>query len=141
MSKMGSHDPFGHLQHKLWQKERSGVKLVVWLPTTKCQESTTLPCVQVVCGTPLESSRWELQLCFRPCPNRRFEHEVIIPQSCRSSNLGSFRTPLQESRDKKPFGCSPRGEVQRILYGGRWWLPPSPGHGEFCESEVTCGFS
>jgi hypothetical protein len=27
MSKMGSHDPFGHLQHKLWQKERLGVKI------------------------------------------------------------------------------------------------------------------
>jgi hypothetical protein len=25
MSKMGSHNPFGHLKHKLWPKERSGV--------------------------------------------------------------------------------------------------------------------
>jgi hypothetical protein len=32
MSEMGSHDPFGHLQHKLWAKERPRVKLVVWLP-------------------------------------------------------------------------------------------------------------
>jgi hypothetical protein len=24
---MGSHDPFGHLQHKLWPKERPGVSL------------------------------------------------------------------------------------------------------------------
>jgi hypothetical protein len=24
MPKMGSHDPFGHLQHKLWPKERVG---------------------------------------------------------------------------------------------------------------------
>jgi len=24
---MRSHDPFGHLQHKLWQKERPGVKI------------------------------------------------------------------------------------------------------------------
>jgi len=24
---MGSHDPFGHLQHKLWQKEKLGVKI------------------------------------------------------------------------------------------------------------------
>ncbi len=38
MSKMGSHDPFGHLKHKLWPKERSRVKLAVWLPTTKSQE-------------------------------------------------------------------------------------------------------
>ncbi len=27
MSKMGSNDPFGHLKHKLWPKEGSGVKL------------------------------------------------------------------------------------------------------------------
>ncbi len=35
MSKMGSYDPFGYLKHKLWPKERSGTKLVVWLPTIK----------------------------------------------------------------------------------------------------------
>jgi hypothetical protein len=27
MSKMALHEPFGHLQHKLWQKEGSGVKI------------------------------------------------------------------------------------------------------------------
>jgi hypothetical protein len=37
---MALHGPFGHLQHKLWQKERSGVKLAVWFPTTKSREST-----------------------------------------------------------------------------------------------------
>jgi hypothetical protein len=66
-----------------------------------------------------------------------FEHEVIAPQSYGSSNLGNFGTPLRESRDKKPFGCSLRQEVQSILYGGRWWLPPSLGRGESCESEVV----
>jgi len=35
MSKLGSHHPFGHLKHKLWPKERLGVKLAIWLPTTK----------------------------------------------------------------------------------------------------------
>jgi hypothetical protein len=35
MSKMASHEPFGHLQHKLWSKEGPGIKLAVWLPTTK----------------------------------------------------------------------------------------------------------
>jgi hypothetical protein len=33
-----------------------------------------------------------------------------------------------------PFGCRSRGQTQRILYGGRWWLPPSPGRGESSES-------
>jgi len=36
---MGSHDPFGHLKHKLWPKERPKVKLAIWLSTTKSQES------------------------------------------------------------------------------------------------------
>jgi hypothetical protein len=27
------------------------------------------------------------------------------------------------------------GELQRILYGGRWWLPPNPGRGESSESK------
>jgi hypothetical protein len=30
-------------------------------------------------------------------------------------NFGDFKTPTWESRDKKPFGCGPRGEVQSIL--------------------------
>ncbi len=29
MSKMGLHDPFGYLKHKLWPKEGSKVKLIV----------------------------------------------------------------------------------------------------------------
>ncbi len=46
-----------------------------------------------------------------------------------------------DSWDKKSFRCHSRGEVQNILYGGRWWLPPSLGRGEFCESEVARGLS
>jgi hypothetical protein len=49
MFEMGSYDPFGHLKHKLWSKERSGVKLPFWLPTTKSRESTKFPRVQVAC--------------------------------------------------------------------------------------------
>jgi hypothetical protein len=37
---MASHEPFGHLQHKLWSKEGPGVKLTIWLLTTKSWEST-----------------------------------------------------------------------------------------------------
>jgi hypothetical protein len=38
-----------NLQHKLWLKEGTGVKLPIWLLTTKSR-------VQVECNTPLESS-------------------------------------------------------------------------------------
>jgi hypothetical protein len=60
MSKMSLHDPFGNLKHKLWPKEGSGVKLTIWLLTTKSQESTWFPFVQVACDILLESSRWGL---------------------------------------------------------------------------------
>jgi hypothetical protein len=137
MSKMASHEPFGHLQHKLWQKEWPRVKLAVWLPTTKSRESTRPRCVQMKCDTLLESSQGELQVFFRPHPNSRFEQRVMNSQSPESPNRDSFETPPWKSRDKKPFGCGCRGVMQRILYGGRWWLPLSPGRGEFCESRVA----
>jgi hypothetical protein len=44
----------------------------------------------------------------------------------------NFGTPTWESQEKEPFGCSPRNVAQRILYGGRWWLPSSPGRGVSC---------
>jgi hypothetical protein len=48
----------------------------------------------------------------------------------------NFGTPFWESQEKVSFGCSLGGELQRILYGGRWWLPPSLGRGESSESEL-----
>jgi hypothetical protein len=50
-------------------------------------------------------------------------------------NRDNFETPFRESQEFVPFGCSLHCELQRILYGGRWWLPPSPGRGEFCVSK------
>jgi hypothetical protein len=62
-------------------------------------------------------------------------------QSFESPNWDNFGTPTSESRDKKPFGCDPCGVMQSILYGGRWWLPPSPSRGESNESKVARGLS
>jgi hypothetical protein len=138
---MASHEPFGHLQHKLWSKEGPGVKLAIWLPTTKSQKSTQSRCVQVKYDTPLESSQGELQLCFKPCPNPRLGRKIMNAQSPKSPNQDNFGIPLWESREKVPFGCKCGGETQRILYGGRWWLPPSLGRGESSESKVACGLS
>jgi hypothetical protein len=127
---MALHEPFGHLQPKLWAKEGPGVKLAVWLLTSKSRESTFSRRLQIVCDMELESSRGKLQDCFRPHLHRRFEREVMEAQSPRSPTWDSFGTSPWESREKKPFGCSLGRGVQRILYGGRWWLPPSPGRGE-----------
>jgi hypothetical protein len=77
------------------------------------------------CDMELESFRRELQDYFRPHPNRRFEQEVIDAQS-----------PKSPTREKVPFECSFGGKLQRILYGGKWWLPLSPGRGESSESKL-----
>jgi hypothetical protein len=58
-------------------------------------------------------------------------------QSLGSPNRDSFETPLWESREKEPFGCRCDGVTQRILYGGRWWLPSNPGRGESSESVLV----
>jgi hypothetical protein len=89
----------------------------------------------------LENSQRELQYWFKPRPDPRLGQEVMMAQSPGSPNRDSFGTPLWESRDKEPLGCG-RGRVtQRILYGGRWWLPPSLGRGESSESKVARGLS
>jgi hypothetical protein len=65
---MALHEPFGHLQPKLWAKERLGVKLAVWLSTIKSRESTSSRRLLTECDMALESSQGELQLWFRPRP-------------------------------------------------------------------------
>ncbi len=83
----------------------------------------------------LESSRGELQLWFGPCSNRILQLGDMSSQSPRTPTWDSFGTPPWESREKEPFGCSLGRELQSILYGGRWWLPPSPGRDESSESK------
>ncbi len=83
MSKLRSHDPFGYLKHKLWLKERSGVKLPIWLPTTKIQESPWFTFFQVACDIPLEKSWRGLQLCFKPHLNWKSAQAVMGLQSCK----------------------------------------------------------
>jgi hypothetical protein len=123
------------------KKKYCPFSLVVWLPTTKSQESTQLQRLQEECYMALESSQRELQDRFRPHPNQRYEQEVMDAQSPGSPTRDSFGTPPWESREKVSFGCSSRGELQRILYGGRWWLPLSPARGESSESKVARGLS
>jgi len=115
MSKMGSHDPFRHLKHKLWPKERLGVKLPIWLPTIKSWESPRFPPVQVECDILLKISWQGLKLFFRLHLNLRFARKIMGLQSCGSLSCKNFGTPIWKSRDKMPFGCGLHGEAQSIL--------------------------
>jgi hypothetical protein len=114
---MGSHDPFGPLQHKLWQKGKAGSQIgSLTFDHKKLGINPTL-CVQVECKTPLESSQRKIQHCFKPHPDRRSKQRVIVPQSSRSPKISSFTTPPWESRDKKPFGCRHRKRCKEYYVG------------------------
>jgi hypothetical protein len=108
---MGLHCSLGHLKHKLWPKERPGVKVVVLFMATKSRESTQFPYVQATCNILLKRSRQKVQLCFKLHGNPRSAREVMHPQSRGNPSCENFGTPTWESGDKKPFGCDPHGEV------------------------------
>jgi hypothetical protein len=130
MFKMGSHCPFKHLKHKLWSKDRSGVKLAIWLPTTKSQESTRFPSMQAYCNISLKRFWQGLQLWFRPHHNQRFTCKVMHPQSCESPNCGFQDSHLGVSRQKAIWMWPPwraaeyttRGKVVASPKSGPWWV-------------------
>jgi hypothetical protein len=60
----------------------------------------------------------------------RFCSRELWPFKVSRVQSGQFRDSISGVPTKNvPFGCSFGGELQKILYGGRWWLPPSPGRG------------
>jgi len=117
MFKMGLHNPFGHLKHKLGPKEGSRVKLPIWFLTTKSRESPWFPCMQVACDIQLKSSWWGLKLCYRLHFNWRFTCKVMGPQSRRNPSCGNFRLPLRSPETKWHLGVGLVGR-QRIYYKG-----------------------
>jgi hypothetical protein len=131
MSKMGSHDPFGYLKHKLWPKERSKLKLPIWLPTTRSQESPQFTHVQVACHIPLKSYWWKLQLCFKHLLNQRFPQKVMGIQSCSNPHFGNFKTPNLGVKIQNDIWVQVlwpsakniiRGKVITSLQSGLWWI-------------------
>jgi hypothetical protein len=114
---MVSHCSFGHLKHKLWPKEGSGVKLAVWLPTRKGWESTRFTWLQTTYNILLERYGQKLQLCFRPHLNSRFACKVMGLQSCESPSWHDFGTPTRESQEKTHLDVGPV-ERCRVYYKG-----------------------
>jgi len=141
MSKMGLHDPFGHLKHKLWPKERSGVKLSIWLfdswPLKVGNRHGFLTCKWCV------TYHWKaLDM------GDNFDLDI--------TSIGGLHTKLWASKIAKVpilgiLGLqlgSPMTKwhldasfVAKHRDGGRWWLPPNLGRGQSCESMFARGSS
>jgi hypothetical protein len=139
MSKIGSHHSFRHLKHNLWPKEGPWVRLAIWLPTIKSQESTRFCCMQVACDTSLESFWRGIQLFFKLHFNSRSARKVMGPQSWDKvvgvSTLIILWLPLENLGTKSHLDVGPWAAIEYIIRG-RWWLPPSAGRAEFCEFEL-----
>jgi hypothetical protein len=114
---MGSHEPFGLLQHKLWQTERLGIKLAVWLPTTKSWELTWPRCVQVECDIVLESSRQELQVFFIFIPIGGLSKELWPHKVARVQTGTILGFPLKSPETKSHLDAAPV-ERRRVYYMG-----------------------
>jgi hypothetical protein len=110
---MASHWPFGHLQPKLWAKEGPGVKLAIWLPTTKSQESTSSRPPNRECDTSLKRSRRGLQVWLRPRRDQTSQSGVMSSQSPETPP----RTISGQFRDSNP-GVPGKSDI-------RAWVPRS----------------
>jgi len=104
---MASYWPFGHLSPKLWAKEGPGVKLAVWLPTTKSRESTSSRCPIRECDMALERSWRGLQLWFRPRCDPTPQSGVMAVQSSRSP-AGTISGQFRDSISGVPTKCAIR---------------------------------
>jgi hypothetical protein len=91
---VGSHDPFGHLQHKLWPKERLRVKLTNWFLTTKSYELTLFPYVQVACDIPLESFQWGYNFALDLISIRGLNTKLWDPKITRGPTLAISKLPF-----------------------------------------------
>ncbi len=87
------------------QKRGPRVKLPVWFPTRKSWESTRFTWLQRACNIPLESSRWELQLCFKSHLDMRSIHKVMGSKVVKVPTNAISRLPFGSLRREKPFGC------------------------------------
>jgi len=122
---MASHWKFGHLQLKLWAKEGPGVKLPVWLPTTKSRESTSSQRRLEECDTALESSRRELQHWFRTRLDLSSGRGAMAVQSFRS--LAGTLSGLHFGSPNKMWHSDVASVTSRIEYymgegGGFPWV-------------------
>jgi len=122
---MPSHWQFGHLKPKLWAKEGPGIKLVVWLPTTKVG-NRPLPDVRFECAT----WRWkDLDEGYN------FGSDLVAIQLC-SRELWRFKVPGVPPGQFRDNLChlnvAPTGRrrVYYREYGGG--ILPSPGRGVSC---------
>jgi hypothetical protein len=107
----------GHLDigsPKLWAKEGPGVKLAIWLPTTKSQESTFSQRPNWKRNMSLQRCRRELQVWFRPRCDQTLQSGVMSSQS--PGTISGLRPGSPGSPEKKWHSGVGAAECHRVYY-------------------------
>jgi hypothetical protein len=112
---MGLNCPSRHLKHKLWPKERSGVKLVVWLSTTKSRESTPFPYMQAICDIPLEALNKGYNFSLNLIAIESLHKKLCTFKAARILTIGILGLPFGSPRTKNHLDVAPV-ERRRIYY-------------------------
>jgi len=128
MSKMGLHDPFEYLKHKLWLKEGLGVKVSIWLLTIKSQELPWITCLQMVCKCYVTY--------FWKALNKGYNFALDLAsigglhkklrafQTSGSFNFENFEIPNLGVMGKMTFGVTPMASHRKHCKGEGGDLPP-----------------
>jgi hypothetical protein len=127
MFKMGSHDPFGYLKHKLWPKKgrKSNCQFDSWPLKVKNRF------ILLVC-------RWHATYHWKIF-NEDYNFDLDLTSigglnkklwATKVARVPISRLPTWESRDKMTFGCKAHNQTQIILMKkvvaspkfGLWWI-------------------
>jgi len=114
---MASHWSFGYLQPKLWAKEGPGVKLAVWLPTTKSRESTSSRPPNWERDMTLKRSWRGLQLWFKPRRNQTLQSGVMSAQSPGTPTGTISGLQLGSPRKKSHLHVAPAERCRKYYMG------------------------
>jgi len=130
MSKMASHDPLGYLQHKLWSKKGPGVKLPIWLLTTKVRNRPDPVCTDGVRHTVGKILKRTTSLLQTSSQSEVWAGSYELPKS-QESKLGQFRdSSLGVPGIKAIWMWVWRNNAENTIWGkvvtslksGLWWV-------------------
>jgi hypothetical protein len=104
-------------------KRRAGSRTVSLTPDHKSRESTRFTWLQMARHILLESSRRELQLCFRPRRDPRSVGKVMGLQSPGSPNWRDFGSPVGVPGEKSHLDVGPVERCRVYYKGGSGGFP------------------
>jgi hypothetical protein len=108
-----------------WQFNSWPLKVGNWPDSGVCRWSVTHH---------LKALKERYNFAFDLIPIRDLSWELWAPKLWGVQTGTVSRLFFGSLGTKKPFGCRSHGQMQRILYGERRWLPPNPSRGESSKS-------